>query len=80
MMDWIKCTDRMPPERELVIGTTKYLVWQEKKYVKQVLPGVYYFNGKWYFGPIPFGYEEEYQKEVFGEITHWMPMPKPAED
>ena len=71
MMDWIKCTDRMPPDMEPVIVTM--LVNGEKQVYGNVRRkgDLWQINGlvvdRWLF--------------IRGEmITHWMLMPKPAED
>lgn len=70
-MAWIKCTDRMPPDMEPVMVTA---VVDGEKWVHcnvrrngptWQVHGIVY--DRWLF--------------IHGEmITHWMPMPSPAED
>lgn len=73
VMDWIKCTDRMPPDMEPVMVTVKGklgsdimkdVVWEQKS------------NG-WAYddGADCLIYLDENLK-----VTHWMPYPEPAED
>ena len=73
MMDWIKCTDRMPPDMEPVIVT---VVWRGEKRVET---NVYHEDGCWKqdYDSMDGGGTDYYSDD---EITHWMPMPKPAED
>lgn len=71
--DWIKCTDRMPPDMELVIVTA---VWRGEKRVET---NVYHEDGCWKqdYDSMDGGGTDYYSDD---EITHWMPMPEPAED
>lgn len=73
-MAWIKCTDRMPPEMEPVISTAKdesgrkYVYsecrWEEK-------------TKQWTW---PISFRDNIWAEICETVTHWMPMPEPAED
>ena len=71
--DWIKCTDRMPPDMEPVIVT---VLWKGNKFVETE---VYRSDGCWMkdYDSMDGGGTDYYSDD---EITHWMPMPKPAED
>lgn len=73
MMGWIKCTDRMPPEMEPVIVT---VLWKGNKFVETE---VYRSDGCWMkdYDSMDGGGTDYYSDD---EITHWMHMPKPAED
>lgn len=73
MMAWIKCTDRMPPEMEPVIVT---VLWKGNKFVETE---VYRSDGCWMkdYDSMDGGGTDYYSDD---EITHWMPMPSPAED
>ena len=79
-MDWIKCTDRMPPDMEPVIATVIVheirLSFKRGKSTKQLRYNT--IDCEW-----------EYMNEYLGEwvdvgndieVTHWMPWPEPAED
>ena len=72
-MDWIKCTDRMPPDMEPVIVT---VVWRGNKCVEA---DVYRENGCWKqdYDSMDGGDTNYYLDD---EITHWIPWPEPAED
>lgn len=75
-MAWIKCTDRMPPDMEIVIVTVKYndgckYTWTDVRHNPE--------------------YQEwEQLVDVIGDywegigedckVTHWIPIPEPAED
>ena len=73
MMAWIKCTDRMPPDMEPVIVTA---VWRGEKRVET---DVYRESGFWKQDyDSMYGGDTNYYSD--DEITHWMPMPKPADD
>ena len=73
MMAWIKCTDRMPPDMDPVIVTA---VWRGEKRVET---DVYRESGFWKQDyDSMYGEDTNYYSD--DEITHWMPMPKPAED
>lgn len=76
-MDWIKCADRMPPDMEPVMVTVR---WAGKK---KILSNYRYLKE----------YEAwQFQDKMFEEctpinsvfkgmiVTHWMPIPEPAED
>lgn len=71
---WIKVTpDTMPPDMQEVIVTFE----NEKKERDVQLQARW--NGKhghWEF----LGYDWEEVREPYYKVTHWMPMPKPAED
>lgn len=74
-MDWIKVTpETMPPERENVLVTIRYddsdekFVWADVRWSKDV---------GWEYLASSF---DDIWTSVDGEVTHWMPYPKPAED
>lgn len=73
MMAWIKCTDRMPPDMEPVIVTLRFsdtdgkFVWADVRHNGEKWE---YLSNSW----------DDIWSDVDGEVTHWMPMPKPAED
>ena len=71
--DWIKCTDRMPPDMEPVIVT---VLWKGNKFVETE---VYRSDGCWMkdYDSMDGGGTDYYSDD---EITHWMSMPSPAED
>lgn len=73
MMDWIKCTDRMPPDMEPVIVTA---VWRGEKRVET---NMYHEDGCWKqdYDSMDGGGTDYYSDD---EITHWMPWPEPEED
>lgn len=78
MMAWIKCTDRMPPDMEPVIVTVKVPAKGKRKDKerKEVWAGIYLENGSWMYDKND-GEHEILDKVV---VTHWMPIPKAAED
>lgn len=75
-MEWIKCTDRLPPDMEPVMVTVK-----DKGKEKFVIPEARWNKEKGYF-EVPndyYGWSTlNYSRKR--EITHWRPMPSPAED
>lgn len=73
MMAWIKCTDRMPPDKRPVIVTVN------DRGIKYVFSGAIWDAEKriWKY---KVNYELGKMAEYEAEITHWMPMPGPAED
>lgn len=82
MMAWIKCTDRMPPDKELVLATVK-----ENGKHKDVWPCVQYNKDSkaWEFleGGAFVAFNTIINPDCYGnyyEVTHWMPWPEPAED
>ena len=80
MMAWIKCTDRMPPDMEPVMVTVHYKDW-DKPMDKDgiVLPIAYHSDKAGWRVPGNEGNETQpmWYKLI---VTHWMHMPKPAED
>ena len=73
-MGWIKVTpETMPPDMEPVIVTA---VWRGEKRVET---DVYRESGFWKrdYDSMDGGGTDYYSDD---EITHWMHMPKPAED
>ena len=79
--DWIKCTDRMPPDMEPVIVTVDDKYYPSTKYswigrkngnFWEILVGMS-DTGDVYMGIGNPGNE-------LTNVTHWMPMPEPAED
>lgn len=80
MMAWIKCTDRMPPDMEPVIVTVHYKDWDKPMGKEGIVLPIAYHNEKtgWC---VPGNGENDTQPMWYKFIvTHWMPMPKPAED
>lgn len=73
IMDWIKCTDRMPPDMEPVMVTVK------GKCGKDIMKDVMWSaqNGEW-------AYDDGTDCLVYLDadlaVTHWSPYPEPAED
>lgn len=73
MMAWIKYTDRMPPDMEPVIVTLRFsdtdrkFVWADVRHNGEKWE---YLSNSW----------DDIWSDVDGEVTRWMPMPKPAED
>lgn len=78
MMDWIKCTDRMPPDMEPVIVTVKFSIPQFGR-KKGTFSDVRYNHGKGVWEYLSDSYHAVWD-ELKVEVTHWMPMPEPAED
>lgn len=79
MMDWIKVTpETMPPDMETVIVTVKIPEngKHKDKERKEVWAEIYLENGSWMYDAND-GEHEIWDKAV---VTHWMPMPKAAED
>ena len=80
MTDWIKCTDRLPPDMEPVMVTVHYKDW-DKPMDKDgiVLPIAYHSDKAGWRVPGNEGNETQpmWYKLI---VTHWMKMPKPAED
>ena len=76
MMAWIKVTDRMPPNGMMLIVTVEI---NGKKMVEY---DVAWNNRKQEWAWVKFGKQPEYGslKNSPIKVTHWMPMPKPAED
>ena len=73
MSEWIKCSERMPPEHVGVLVTDGYLVtaaeWGPIKYKDgRVVP--------WWDGHCFSGHEWEFDFSNTS-ITHWMPLPSP---
>lgn len=79
-MDWIKCTDRMPPKTMPVLVTVDagedyrpFVIpdarWNEERRCFEVRDDNESFYG---WSTLRYSYR--------GTVTHWMPMPKPAED
>lgn len=75
-MDWIKCTDRMPPDREFVMVTYKL---STGKRICSECKKICYVSGKWieYAGGDRVW---EIERDYPCRVTHWMQYPKPAED
>lgn len=71
--DWIKCTDRMPPDMEPVIVTLRYSDTNKKC----VWADVRYNHGEWEYLSNSW---DDIWSDVDGEVTHWTNMPEPAED
>ncbi|MGK8932030.1 DUF551 domain-containing protein [Pluralibacter gergoviae] len=63
-MEWIKCSERMPPHGESVIFSSSGKVlagyYNDGRYLKKPV-GKWYWIGRVYKNP----------------VTHWMPMPPP---
>ena len=72
-MDWIKCTDRMPPDMEPVMVTVK------GKLGKDIMKDVVWNaqNSGWAYDD---GADCLIYLDDSLEVTHWMPYPEPAED
>jgi len=74
--DWIKCTDRMPPDMEPVMVTVRIndggkQTWVDVRYNPEYK--------EWeQFADAVGDYWEGLGKDY--EVTHWMPYPEPAED
>ena len=77
-MAWIKCTDRMPPDMEPVIVTVRFLIPQFGR-KKGTFADVRYNHNKDAWEYLSDAYHAVWD-ELKVEVTHWMPMPKPAED
>lgn len=73
MMDWIKCTDRMPPDMEPVIVTV-YDKYNPPRYT-----WIGRLNdGKW---ELLIEADNVYTPtDEWIAVTHWTHMPEPAED
>lgn len=76
-MDWIKVTpETIPPQGETVLATILYtdtddpkrVVWADVRWSED--DGWEYLSCAWDYIWSP----------IEGEVTHWMPMPKPPED
>lgn len=72
-MAWIKCTDRMPPDMEPVIITVEN--YRERYVMTEARYNADFDLWEWLYEA-----GADYWKGVDGKVTHWMPMPKPAED
>lgn len=73
-MEWISVNDRMPDDCEIVIVTVKYgggskTVYPEGRYNKD--------KGLWEWSSEPC-FDKWFK--FTGSVTHWMPLPKAAED
>lgn len=75
-MEWIKVTDRLPEEGREVIVTTKYFD-PKSGFVYESIGGVYYEDEEWHYCGTFCAEEDD---TVLEEVTHWMPLPDPAED
>ena len=78
-MTWIKCTDRMPPEYSICLITIEMKYdWEDKVErdvdLAQYKPGEGGIDGDWETT----NDWDEGQQHI--KVTHWMPMPRPAED
>lgn len=76
MMDWIKCTDRMPPDMEPVMVTVRVndggkQTWVDVRYNPEYKEWEQLADA---VGDYWEGLGKDY------EVTHWMPYPEPAED
>lgn len=75
-MEWIKVTDRLPEEGQLVLVTIRHSipnispVWADVKWTKY--GGWKYLVNAWEDFWAPISNDDE--------VTHWMPYPTPAED
>lgn len=75
-MDWIKVTDRLPKDGELVIATVRS---KKDLSFKDIMKDVSYIKecGEW-------GWDDGADCIILldenMEVTHWMPYPAPAED
>lgn len=81
-MDWIKCTDRMPPKTMIVMVTIG-----GENFRPFVFPAARWNENKQYFERIYHagrnanpGEPDSWWGKITARVTHWMPMPKPAED
>jgi hypothetical protein len=68
-MNWIKCSERMPADKQLV------LVWAADIFGGgHVVTTAQWFERTAY----PWGSSDEFID--FSTITHWMPLPEPPHD
>lgn len=78
-MEWIKCSDRLPHNGEPVVATLEE-IGTKKRYVEfdvawsQKLREWVFIN----FDSTPL--KTAPVKDSGLRVTHWMPMPRPAED
>lgn len=72
-MDWIKCTDRLPPDMEPVIITVEN--YRERYVMTEARYNANFDLWEWLYEA-----GADYWKGVGGKVTHWMQMPEPAED
>jgi len=76
MSDWIKITDRLPDNLENVLII--YDTYRGRKQItlglcrKQITLGLFDIGG-WYYLDEE---RNEYRKDVWNRVTHWMPLPK----
>ena len=67
MSDWIKITDRLPDNLENVL-----IIYDTYRGRKQITLGLFDIGG-WYYLDEE---RNEYRKDVWNRVTHWMPLPK----
>lgn len=63
-MGWISIKDNLPEPLDTVLCTYNDGGYEPKI----VATGWMYYDGSWSY------------EDIYGKVTHWMPMPEPAED
>lgn len=80
-MDWIKCTDRMPPENEYVLVTAIHNRTGKRVVIGQASIMEFWsgYAGRW-FGPVSSQNDYWLMEGEDYTVTHWMPYPEPAKE
>lgn len=62
--EWISIKDRLPEPLKDVLCT-----FNNERYEQKIVDRTWMFHdGSWLY------------EEIYGKVTHWMPIPEPAED
>lgn len=68
MIDWIKCSDRLPIKKENILCV----------YTENDIRDDIYYENKWLRNH---SWYDEYEITAWeSSVTHWMPYPKPPEE
>jgi len=72
---WINVEDRLPRENVEVLFYNIFIYPYSDDTIHKVIQKGHFSNNKW----VNSCYDYDDYTEVFGEVTHWMPLPKKPE-